>query len=255
MNMTQKQNPFIWHDLMTTDVEAAQKFYGAVVGWTFNAQMPDYVVAEADGKGMGGIMQKPEHLKAAPPFWSGYIQVADVDATVAKIKARGGKIHREPWDVPHVARMAVVADPTGAIFNIMTPIPREGGSSLPPSSALGAVGWNEAHVGDLDAAWTFYSDMFGWTKGTVMPMGAMGDYMLFQMDGKDIGGMMKRQEPLPMALWLYYFNVDGIDAAVTRITKAGGKIAMGPHEVPGGQWIVSALDPQGGSFQLVSATK
>jgi predicted enzyme related to lactoylglutathione lyase len=67
--------------------------------------------------------------------------------------------------------------------------------------------------------------------------------------------MMKRQEMLPMPVWLYYFNVDGIDAAVTRITEAGGKIAMGPHQVPGGQWIVSAFDPQGGSFQLLSATK
>ena len=110
-------------------------------------------------------------------------------------------------------------------------------------------------MGDLDVAWNFYSQMFGWTKGTVMPMGDMGDYVLLQIDGKDIGGMMKRQDPLPMPMWLYYFNVDGIEAAAARITKAGGTIAMGPHQVPGGQWIVSALDPQGGNFQLLSATQ
>ena len=253
--MSKMQNPFIWHDLMTSDVEAAKAFYADVVGWTFSAQMPDYIVTEAGGKGMGGIMPKPEHLKAVPPFWSGYIHVADVDAAVAKIKSLGGKIHREPWDVPDVARMAVAADPTGAMFNIMTPIPRAAGSAMPPSTALGAVGWNEAHLGDLDKGWDFYSQMFGWTKGQVMPMGAMGDYMLFQIEGKDVGGMMKRQHPLPAPMWLYYFNVDGIDAAASRITKAGGKIAMGPHQVPGGQWIVSAFDPQGGSFQLLSATK
>ena len=88
-----------------------------------------------------------------------------------------------------------------------------------------------------------------------MPMGEMGDYLLFQIDSKDVGGMMKRQDPLPMPMWLYYFNVDGIDAAVERITKAGGKVTMGPHQVPGGQWIVSASDPQGGNFNLLSATK
>jgi uncharacterized protein len=253
--MTKMQNPFIWHDLMTTDVEAAKRFYGAVVGWTFNAQMPDYAVTEAGGKGMGGIMKKPDHLDAMPPFWSGYIYVADVDAAVSKMKTLGGKIHREPWDVPDVARMAVAADPTGAMFNIMSPLPRADGSAMPPSSAMGAVGWNEAHVGDLDAAWRFYSQMFGWTKGTVLPMGEMGDYMLFQIEDKDIGGMMKRQEPLPAPMWLYYFNVDGINAAADRITQAGGKIAMGPHEVPGGQWIVSAFDPQGGNFQLISNSK
>lgn len=248
------QNPFIWHDLMTSDVEAAKKFYGAVVGWTFEAQMPEYSVALANGVGMGGIMATPENLKGMPPFWSGYINVADVDASCAKIKKLGGKIHREPWDVPHVARMAIVGDPTGANFNIMQPFPREGGG-LPPASAMGAVGWNEAHLGDLDVAWSFYSDMFGWTKGTVMAMGAIGDYVLFQIDGQDIGGMMKKQEMLPMPMWLYYFNVDGIDAAVERISKAGGKIAMGPHQVPGGQWIVSAFDPQGGNFQLISHIK
>ena len=248
------QNPFIWHDLMTSDVDASKTFYAAVVGWTFTAHMPDYHVAEANGVGVGGIMAAPPALKGMPPFWSGYIYVADVDATCARIKKLGGKIHREAWDVPDVGRIAVVGDPTGANFNIMAPFPREGGS-LAPSSALGAVGWNEAHVGDLDVAWNFYSQMFGWTKGTVMPMGDMGDYVLLQIDGKDIGGMMKRQDPLPMPMWLYYFNVDGIEAAAARITKAGGTIAMGPHQVPGGQWIVSALDPQGGNFQLLSATQ
>ncbi len=248
------QNPFIWHDLMTSDVEAAKKFYGAVVGWTFEAQIPDYSVAQTNGVGMGGIMATPAEFGKMPPFWSGYIYVTDVDASCAKIKKLGGKVHREPWDVPQVARMAVVGDPTGANFNIMQPFPREGGA-LPPASAMGAVGWNEAHVGDLDVAWRFYSEMFGWTKGTVMAMGAMGDYVLFQIDDQDIGGMMKKQEMLPMPMWLYYFNVDGIDAAVERITKAGGKIAMGPHQVPGGQWIVSAFDPQGGNFQLISHIK
>ena len=249
------QNPFIWHDLMASDVAAAQKFYGAVVGWTFEAQMPEYSVTQTNGVGMGGIMATPENLKGMPSFWSGYIHVTDVDASCAKIKKLGGKIHREPWDVPHVARMAVVGDPTGANFNIMQPYPRESGGQLPPSTVLGAVGWNEAHVGDLDSAWAFYTAMFGWTKGTVMAMGTMGNYMMFQIGGKDVGGMMKKQEMLPMPMWLYYFNVDGIDAAVERITKAGGKIAMGPHQVPGGNWIVSAFDPQGANFNLLSATK
>jgi uncharacterized protein len=248
------QNPFIWHDLMTSDVEGAKKFYGEVVGWTFTDQPPAYHVANAGGKGMGGIMATPPELKDMLPFWSGYIHVPDVDAACKEIKKLGGKVHREPWDIPGMLRMAVVGDPTGANFNIMQPLTQSEGN-LPPSSAMGAVGWNELHAGELQPALDFYTKMFGWTKGTVMPMGEMGDYVLFQIDGKDIGGMMKKQKMLPMPMWLYYFNVDGIDAAAERITKAGGKIAMGPHQVPGGQWIVSAFDPQGGNFQLLSATK
>ncbi len=248
------QNPFIWHDLMTSDVEGAKTFYADVVGWTYDAQMPDYHVTLANGAGMGGIMPTPANLSAMPPFWSGYIYVPDVDAAVAKIKKLGGKIHREPWDVPHVARMAVVGDPTGANFNIMQPFDQDGGK-LPASTTMGAVGWNEAHVGDLDAAWAFYADMFGWTKGYSHDMGAEGTYQLFQIDGKDVGGMMNKMASTPMAMWIYYFNVDGMEAAVARITKAGGKVAFGPMEVPGGQWTVHGIDPQGGHFALLSNTK
>jgi uncharacterized protein len=60
--------------------------------------------------------------------------------------------------------------------------------------------------------------------------------------------MMKKMDTMPQAAWLYYFMVDGINAAAQRVRGAGGTIAMGPHEVPGGQWILHASDPQGGHF-------
>ena len=249
------QNPFIWHDLMTPDVAAAKKFYGAVVGWTFTEQMPAYTVANVEGdKGMGGIMATPPELGSMKPFWSGYVYMPDVDAACAKIKKLGGVIHREPWDVVGILRMAVVGDPTGGNFNIMQPV-SDGRGSFPASTTLGAVGWNELHAGDFNAAWEFYAGMFGWTKGNAMDMGAMGVYQIFQIEGRDVGGMMKRQDPLPSPMWLYYFNVDGIDAAAARVTKAGGKITMGPHQVPGDLWIVSGVDPQGAIFNLLSSTK
>lgn len=248
------QNPFVWHDLMTTDIKAAKAFYGKVVGWTYQDQGPDYEVTLVDNHGTGGMMTMPPHLIGMPPFWSGYIYTPDVDAACVKLKSLGGTVHREPWDISGVLRMAVVADPTGAMFNIMQPLSQP--NDVPArAGALGTVGWNELHTGDLAAAWAFYSQMFGWTKGVTMPMGEMGDYQIFQIDGKDVGGMMKQQPMLPQPMWLYYFLVDGIEAAVERTTGAGGKIAMGPHQVPGGHWIVSAFDPQGGSFQLLSATK
>ena len=252
--MTKMQNPFIWHDLMTPDVEAAKKFYGAVVGWTFTSQMENYTVTNVDGAGMGGIMATPEDMKNMPPTWTGYVYTPDVDATCAEAVKLGGKIYKQAWDVTEVGRMAVIGDPTGPGLMVMQPFSTEQRPTPKPGSA-GTGGWNELHAGVLDIALNFYLKLFGWTKGTVMPMGEMGDYMLFQIDSKDIGGMMKQQKMLPMPMWLYYFNVDGIDAAAARVTKAGGKIAMGPHQVPGGQWIVSGFDPQGANFNLVSETK
>ncbi len=248
------QNPFVWYDLMTPDVDAAKKFYGHVVGWTFAPPMMDYHVANVGDAGTGGMMATPAHLKGMPPMWSGYIYTPDVDAACKKIANLGGTVKREPWDVPNTLRMAVVADPTGAFFNIMQPL-SQGERKLPPEGAVGTVGWHELYAEDLKAAWDFYSQMFGWTRGTTMDMGAVGPYQLFQIDGKDAGGMEKRPGMIPMPMWLYYFRVDGIDAAVARITNGGGKIAMGPHQVPGGQWIVMATDPQGGSFKLLSDAK
>jgi uncharacterized protein len=248
------QNPFIWHDLMTTDVEAAKKFYGAVVGWTYESQMPTYTVALAAGAGMGGIMPRPPEMKDMPPVWTGYVYTPDVDATCKQVVKLGGKIYKEAWDIPNVGRLAVIGDPTGSGLMIMQPFPTQE-RDMPKPGALGTVGWNELHAGDLNIAWDFYSKLFGWTKGATMPMGEAGDYQLFQIDGKDVGGMMKKMDATPTPMWAYYFNVNGIDAAVARITKAGGKIANGPMEVPGPMWTVSATDPQGAFFHLVSNTK
>lgn len=252
--MAKMQNPFVWHDLMTTDVEAAKVFYSEIVGWTFNLQPPAYNVALVGDAGVGGIMETPAEVKGMPPFWAGYIYTPDVDAACAQVKKLGGIIHREPWDVPGILRMAIIGDPTGAGLNIMQPYSTEQ-RKMPKESAVGTVGWNELHAGDLNVAWDFYSNLFGWTKGTAMDMGPMGVYQLFQIDGKDVGGMMKKMDSMPVPSWAYYFNVDGIDKAVARIAKAGGKIAMGPHQVPGGQWIVTAQDPQGAFFSLLSESK
>jgi len=248
------QNPFVWHDLMTTDVEAAKKFYGDVVGWTFQPPMMDYTVFEVDKMGIGGLMPVPEHAKGMPPMWFGYVYVPNVDEACAKAKSLGGAVKREPWDVPNMLRIAVLADPTGAMFNVMTPLSTEQ-RPMPPAGALGTIGWNELHAGDLSKAWEFYAKMFGWTKGTTMPMGEHGDYQIWQIDGQDTGGMMKKFDNMLMPIWAYYFYVDGIDKATERLKKAGGKVFMGPHEVPGGNWIVNASDPQGGFFNLLSKTK
>ena len=245
------QNPFIWHDLMTTNVEAAKKFYGAVIGWTFTSQMQDYTVANVDGIGMGGIMATPPEMKAMPPVWNGYVFTSDVDAASAQAVKLGGKIYRSAWDIPEVGRMAVIGDPSGAAFIVMQPFSTQQ-QPEPKFGTVGTVGWNELHAGDLSTAWEFYSKLFGWTKGDAHDMGPMGTYQLFQIDGKDVGGMMKKMDSTPLATWTYYFNVDGINAAAARITEAGGKVVMGPHQVPGGNWIVSGVDPQGASFSLTS---
>ncbi len=118
------------------------------------------------------------------------------------------------------------------------------------------LGWNELSANDGPSAWSFYSTLFGWTEDSVMDMGPMGIYRIFSTGGPRVGGMMTRDpKTAPQPFWLYYFNVDDIDAAVERIKEKNGQLVMGPHEVPGSMWIVVGVDPQGANFALVGFKK
>ena len=252
---TKVQYPFNWHDLMTPDVEGAKRFYGEVVGWDFSHQPPAYDVALVGGMGVGGIMARPPELGNTPPFWSGYIAVKNVDKACVQLKKLGGKVHREPWDIPDTLRMAVVSDPVGAVFNMYTPMPR-GAMKQPSAGATGTIGWNELMTADVDGAAKFYAKMFGWSKGGVHDMGPeYGKYHLLNVKKKNHAGMMKRPGMMPRDHWGFYFYVHGIDAAAARVKSHGGKITNGPMQVPTGSWVVNAQDPQGAHFSLMSQTK
>jgi predicted enzyme related to lactoylglutathione lyase len=254
--MSHAASPFVWYELMTTDLGAAEAFYRQAIGWTIaDAGMPDlkYSIASAGGRGVAGMMTLPPEVRAlgVPPNWTGYIGVADVDAWAERIRAAGGTIHHPPTDIPGVGRFAVVADPQGAAFALY-----KGNSDdeMPPATnAPGTMGWHELYASDLDAAWAFYSAMFGWTKGEAIDMGPMGVYQLFVGPGSHaIGGMMKRPPEVPAACWLYYVNVEAIDAAMARVLAGGGRVLMGPQQVPGGSWIAQCTDPQGAMFAMVA---
>lgn len=245
---------FIWYELMTPDVDGAKAFYSAVVGWTlseFEGSGMPYTIVSAGTQGIGGIMALP--AKDAPPAWFGYIGVGDTDAMARRIVDAGGRVLRAPDDIPQVGRFAVMADPGGAAFMLLTPLPRDDVPPKPDPGTTGTVGWHELYAGDGQAAaFAFYSKLFGWTTVEEMDMGDMGKYRIFAIDGAQAGGMMDKPPQMPVGAWGFYFNVDGIDAAIERITANGGKVSMGPQEVPGGSWIVQATDPQGVNFALVS---
>ena len=252
---------FIWYELMTSDPDAAEAFYGAVVGWKMaDAGQPGmrYTILSAGDRGMGGLMALPaEACKAgARPGWLGYVGVPDTDKAAKRIVEAGGAIHRGPADIPDVGRFAVVADPGGALFQLLTPLPRQDAPPPAEPTALGLVSWHELYSGiGQEAAFRFYSGLFGWETAELMDMGPMGKYRIFAADGVPMGGMMDKPEDMPGSAWSFYVNVDGIDAAVERIEANGGRVSMGPHDVPGGSWIVQALDPQGAAFALVSTTR
>ncbi|MCF6370367.1 VOC family protein [Rhizobium halophilum] len=252
---------FIWCELMTSDTEAAGRFYASVLGWSLNT-MPMgeeeayylFQIGEGDKcPGIGGMMKIPAQIAGSMPSnWSGYVCVDDVDETARAFQENGGTVHRQPDDIAGVGRFAVVADPHGAVINIMTPQPMQDMPAAPPEGSPGTVGWNELYAADLGEAFAFYERMFGWTKDHDYDMGSMGPYRIFAEHGKPAGGMMKRPDGMPAPCWLYYFNIAGLDAALERVRQGGGQVVHGPSEVPGDSWIAHCLDPQGAMFGLVS---
>lgn len=249
---------FFWYDLMTTDVEGAKAFYKALIGWDtteFGGGPTPYTIIEASGRGVGGIMPLPPEAAAGgmKPGWIGYIHVRDIDAKVAAIQAEGGMLMKGPEPIPTVGRFAVVADPQGTAFMLLQP----DGPDMPelPRGTTGKIDWNELHSSDWKAGYDFYAKLFGWSITRSMDMGPMGTYNLFTMgSGQEDGGMMNNMEG-PRPYWMFYITVPSADAAVATINEKGGKVLMGPHEVPGGAWIVCGEDPQGAIFSITAAKR
>lgn len=256
--MSQAPSHFVWYELMTTDAAAAEAFYAKVIGWAMSdAGMPGmrYTLLGAGQGPIGGLMALDAQAceAGARPAWSGYVAVADVDAQAQSVVKAGGSLHHGPEDIPGVGRFAMVSDPQGAVFALFTD--RSSSAFEPPPDVPGTVGWRELNAVDGATAFEFYGQQFGWTKADAMDMGALGVYQMFAIGGAVQGGMMTKPSAMPMPAWLFYFNVEAIDAAMARVREGGGQILHGPEQVPGGSWIAQCMDPQGAVFAMVAPVR
>lgn len=261
--MANAPGSFIWYELMTSDANAAAKFYGDVVGWKIAGQSDpnappgrDYrMIQRSDGGSAGGVLQITDQMRlhGANPVWLGYLQVKDVDATMKAILADGGTVHLPKMSLP-VGEIAMVSDPLDTPFYVMSPIPPPGRpdatSDVFDPLAAQHVRWNELASPDLARAKAFYAKHFGFEFNEVMPMGPMGDYCFIDHHGQRIGAIMQRHDARQPAAWLFYVGVPSIAAAARAIAAHGGRVVMGPHQVPTGEWIVVAVDPAGAGFGL-----
>jgi predicted enzyme related to lactoylglutathione lyase len=263
--MPNQQGGFIWYELITPDPEAAKAFYDKVVGW--NVEPPtqdghDYRhIRASDGRQVGGMIGLTEEMRehGVRPVWLGYVAVEDVDRAVAAMVEDGAQVWKAAWDIPDVGRIALLADPQGAPFYVMTPSPpagreNEASGAFSPDEAQ-HVRWNELATSDPDAAIAFYGRHFGWGQEGDMDMGEMGKYRFIQHGSITIGAVMPKMPQMPVSLWTYYVGVDHIDRAADAVTSGGGTILNGPMEIPGGEFALNAMDPQGAPFGLVGPRK
>jgi predicted enzyme related to lactoylglutathione lyase len=252
--MPNQAGRFVWHDLMTSDVEGAKKFYAQVVGWGTQAwEGPNpYTLWTTGGVPIGGVMEINDEMKKnhVPPHWLPSVGVENVDDTLAKANKLGGKTVAPAMDIPGAGRYAIFQDPQGATIAIFA---GSGGMDGAEAPKKGNFSWHELTTSDHNAAFDFYSKLFGWEKTSEFDMGAMGIYQMYGQGGVPYGGMMTRTPEMPPPNWLCYINVEDAKDAAATIEREGGKLMVGPMEVPGGDWIAVAMDPQGAATAVHSA--
>jgi uncharacterized protein len=242
-----------WVDLGTTDIAAAQGFYGPLFGWEFEDQHQDpdgqvvYCLAKLGGRNAAGLMEQPPGQRdmGVPPSWNSYVSVADADAATAKVEGAGGTVFMPPMDVMDAGRMSVFADPTGAVIGTWQPKQHLGAEVV---NEPGALTWNELISPDVETAAAFYNQVFGW-KHRTQQMGPM-TYTEFLLDDQSIaGGMPPPMEGIP-PMWGVYFAVADCDATVADAKRRGASVIAEPVDIPPGRFAVLA-DPQGAVFSVI----
>jgi len=244
---------FIWQELMTDDTAGAAEFYAKVVGWQVQAPTHpngDYRVFATGRRPVGGVMSLPDYAReaGARAHWLPYIGADDVDGLVARIEPLGGKVLRAASDVPDVGRYAVLADPQGAAFGVYRPERSPAASAA--RSAPGEFAWQELATTDFEAAFHFYSGLFGWQSLQRMDMGPAGTYLIFGRDGVRQGGIYKLSAQMPAPYWLSYISVADVDAAAAQARELSARIINGPMDVPDGGRIAQLLDRSGVLFAI-----
>jgi predicted enzyme related to lactoylglutathione lyase len=247
---------FVWHQLMTRDVPGAKKFYTKLVGWKAIPWPldPAYTVCHADTGPVAGIMEITPDLPAeVPAHWLQYIGTRDVDGTAEAAVRAGGSIVKAPSDMTGAGRYAVLKDPQGAVFAVIDPEnARPEGADVPP---LGAFSWNELATSDLEAAFAFYSGLFGWDAMQRMDIGPAGIYLVFGSNGVQRGGMyIKSSEDPGPPNWLPYAHVANSDDSYAVALAAGAKAMAPPMDIPNGGRIAIVMDPNGAAFAVHSTT-
>jgi uncharacterized protein len=260
-----------WVDTSHPDPEAAVEFYRGLFGWEFEDVMPPgsdgkYYMARLHG---GDVAAIGSVMESGPPMavWNTYIWVDSADETASKVRDAGGSVLAEPFDVMDSGRMAVFADPEGAVFNVWQANKHKGAQVV---NEAGSLNFNGLHTRDVEGAASFYGAVFGWKKldlGGGVEMWALPGYGDFlELDNPDLRKMMAEMggppgfedvvasinpitddQPDTPPHWSVTFGVEDADATAAKAAELGGKVIMPPVDVPWSRPTVLA-DPQGATF-------
>ncbi|MFG2550393.1 VOC family protein [Streptomyces sp. NPDC048581] len=240
-----------WAEVGCPDLEAGRRFYSAVFGWRTESdtreEMGGYTIAYLADAPVAALVPLGEESPSQPVVWYVTFAVADLDATVAKVRSAGGSVVYEAGDVPGMGRFASVTDPQGAAFQLWQ---ERGFAGAGVFNAPGSLGWVELLTRAPEEAKAFYTTVFGWS------VNASERYTQWGLDGADFGGMVTMDDKFPHevpAHWVPYFAAADVDTTAAEATQAGGTVLMEPTSVPDGPRIAVLRDQQGAMFGVYDA--
>jgi predicted enzyme related to lactoylglutathione lyase len=240
-----------WVDLGLDDVGTGRLFYEGLFGWSMAEPPPEfggYIMCLKDGRPAAGL--GPKVSPDQPTQWITYIAVDSVDDVAARVSAAGGQVLAPPMDVMDAGRVALAADPAGALFGIWQAGTHNGAGVY---NEPGSLIWSENFSSDWGPNKIFYAAVFGWEYNDMSGPGF--NYATFRVDGRDVGGIGELPEDgpaEPSAYWNTYFAVDDTDAATDQVVRLGGDVLRPPSDSPYGR-MSSVSDSQGARFSMMSA--
>lgn len=249
----QTSGRFGWVDVGVRDGAAGKKFYEGLFGWKgqgmpIPGQAGTYTMFAKDGRMVAALGPNQGGM---PPAWTSYVLVDDADALAAEAKHLGGQVLMEPQDILDTGRIAVIADPTGAVFGLWQPGTHKGAEVF---GEHGSLSWNELVTKGVDKAKPFYESLFGW-KWEQFGEGEPA-YFVAKADGQNAAGAQEMGESWPEGVpphWDVYFEVDDADAAASRVKELGGNVLSEAIEAPGVGRFYMVNDPAGAMFYLMQS--
>jgi predicted enzyme related to lactoylglutathione lyase len=243
---------FCWVELGTTDQTNAKNYYSSLFGWTpvdFPMGPNEFytMFQQNDGDAAAAYTMRPEERSMVPPHWNLYIAVVNADDTARLAGELGGKVIAPPFDVMTFGRMAVIQDPTGAVFCIWQPKDHRGTTV---TGENGTLCWADLSTSDPDRAKQFYEGLFGWKIGPEQQYPQ--DYLVIKNGEKSIGGMPPAayQNPQVPPHWMLFFQVADADGLAAKAKDLGGTVHLAPMSMGGVRLSVLA-DPQGAAFSVI----
>lgn len=216
----------VWHDLLTHDTEMAKQFYGELFGWKFERVADGYDQITNGNRIIGGIARLDEAKQGS--YWVPQMSVADVDRTSEKLRAAGGKILRDPFDIPGRGRVAVVADSQGAIFGMLhskegDPADRKSADEAPIGDWL----WNEVWSDETSVSAAFYQGLMGYELASRALAGKT--YTFLKSQGNPRVGLVQKPNAEIKNTWACYVRVADPAATAKRAIELGGKVLLAPR--------------------------